>query len=98
LGRSAQEFAEVQLCEEALLGDVPMWQVHSPGQGKQTKEDFILSKALDLLNRRADDEQTFGDYVASSLRNMRSEENRRLLRRKIERDILEMSELDDSYP
>ncbi|CAL1688682.1 unnamed protein product [Lasius platythorax] len=43
-----------------------------------------------------DDAQIFGNFVASTIRNLRSEEYRRRLKRKIQAIILEMEELDDS--
>ncbi|XP_030378065.1 uncharacterized protein LOC115626749 [Scaptodrosophila lebanonensis] len=57
-------------------------------------EDLIIKKASALLDKPADDHQVFGDFVASELRLLKSHQNRLLLRRKIQRAILEVSEID----
>lgn len=57
-------------------------------------EDLLIKKASAVLDKPADDHQVFGDFVASELRLLKSDQNRLLLRRKIQRAILEVSEID----
>lgn len=57
---------------------------------------MVLKKAMDELNKPHDEFQIFGDYIAAELRSMRSEANRRRLKRKIQQALLEISELDDN--
>lgn len=47
------------------------------------------------MNAPQDSEQIFGNFVASSLRNLRFDSNKRLLKRKIQAIILEIEETDD---
>ncbi|XP_044745326.1 uncharacterized protein LOC123307174 [Coccinella septempunctata] len=54
--------------------------------------DPVTSKLLKSEN----DEVTFGNFVASAIRNLRSEVRRRQLKRKIQQAILEIEELDEA--
>lgn len=47
------------------------------------------------MDRPIDNFQIFGDYVASELRSLRSEQLQRKLKRMIQKAILEISELAD---
>lgn len=62
---------------------------------KRKKEDEVLERALSVLDN-SDDAAIFGDFVAAAIRNMRSEARKRELKRKIQRIILDMEELDDA--
>lgn len=58
-----------------------------------------MEKALKVMTQKKipdDEAQVFGNFVASAIRNLRSEEYRRRLKRKIQTIILEIEELDDS--
>lgn len=63
------------------------------------REDLILETTLEVLHKSfitMDDDQIFGNFVASALRNMNSKEIKRKLKRKLQAAILEMEELDAS--
>ncbi|GAB6024800.1 hypothetical protein CHUAL_009920 [Chamberlinius hualienensis] len=60
-----------------------------------SSDETALSKLMGIGHRPMDDSQVFGDYVATTLRSMNLDLNKRLLKRKIERVILEVTELDD---
>lgn len=62
---------------------------------KRKKEDEALERALSVLDK-SDDAAIFGDFVAAAIRNMRSEARKRELKRKIQRIILDMEELDEA--
>ncbi|KAG7163452.1 putative Alcohol dehydrogenase transcription factor Myb/SANT-like-containing protein 22 [Homarus americanus] len=59
------------------------------------EEQAALKKAIDVLNKPQDDYSVFGDYVASELRQLRSDENRKILKRTIMKAIIEMGEKED---
>lgn len=50
---------------------------------------------MKILERPADDYQIFGDFVAAELRSLKSSEKQRLLKQKIQRVILDISESED---
>lgn len=52
--------------------------------------------ALVELNKNNDDEQIFGDFVASSLRNLHADSSKRKLRRKTQAIILEITDYDEA--
>lgn len=54
-----------------------------------------MDRALSILDK-SDDAATFGEFVAAAIRNMRSDARKRELKRKIQRTILDMEELDES--
>lgn len=62
---------------------------------KRKKEDEALDRALSVLDK-SDDATIFGDFVAAAIRNMRSNARKRELKRKIQRIVLDMEELDES--
>lgn len=62
---------------------------------KRKKEDEALERAISVLDK-SDDAAIFGDFVAAAIRNMRSEARKRELKRKIQRIILDMEELDEA--
>ncbi|CAH2006779.1 unnamed protein product [Acanthoscelides obtectus] len=62
---------------------------------KRKKEDEALDRALSVLDK-SDDAAIFGDFVAAAIRNMRSESRKREIKRKIQRIILDMEELDEA--
>lgn len=64
-------------------------------KSKETEDDATLAKAIKVMERPLDDFQIFGDYVASELRSLRSDHLQRKLKRMIQRDILQISELSD---
>ncbi|KAG7163789.1 hypothetical protein Hamer_G023206 [Homarus americanus] len=53
------------------------------------EEQTALKKAIDVLNKPQDDYSVFGDYVASELRQLRSDENRKILKRTTMKAIIE---------
>ncbi|KAH9508199.1 hypothetical protein Btru_055000 [Bulinus truncatus] len=59
-----------------------------------TTSDHVTSSSASSYNA-ADDCRVFGEFVVSELRSLKSESNRRLLKRMIQRLILEVSESDD---
>ncbi|KAG7173976.1 putative helix-turn-helix HTH_28 domain containing protein 6 [Homarus americanus] len=59
------------------------------------EEQTALKKAIDVLNKPQDDYSVFGDNVASELRQLRSDENRKILKRTIMKAIIEMGEKED---
>lgn len=60
------------------------------------KEDDILQKVLELMNKPEDDAQTFGNFVAASIRNLKTDERKNIFKHKIQRVILKIEELDDA--
>lgn len=58
-------------------------------------EDALIKKASALIDKPADEHQVFGEFVASELRLLKSHQNILLLRRKIQRAILEVSEMEN---
>ncbi|CAG4970416.1 unnamed protein product [Parnassius apollo] len=62
---------------------------------KRKKEDEALERELNFLHK-SDDAAVFDDFVAAAIRNMRSEARKRELKRKTQRIILVMEELDES--
>ncbi|XP_068086388.1 uncharacterized protein [Anabrus simplex] len=64
------------------------------GPAYRSEED-VLNKVLEIVSTSSDDNQIFGDFVASSLRSLHSDHIRRRLKRKIQMAILEESELDE---
>ncbi|XP_067004308.2 uncharacterized protein [Anabrus simplex] len=63
---------------------------------REDDDDVMLQKAVQMLQQPPDIYQIFGDYIASEMRSLHFEENRRKLKRVIQRAILEISEVDDS--
>jgi hypothetical protein len=59
----------------------------------------LLQRAIGEMTKH-DDEQIFGDFVASSLRNLRAEVVKKRLKRKIQLAIIEMTDQDEEllYP
>jgi hypothetical protein len=54
-----------------------------------------VEKASKIVNKLDDDAQIFGNFVASSIRNLRSEEKKRLMKRQIQAIVLKVEQLDD---
>jgi hypothetical protein len=54
----------------------------------------VVEKAS-IVNKLDDDAQIFGNFVASSIRNLRSEEKKRLMKRQIQAIVLKVEQLDD---
>ncbi|XP_050294292.1 uncharacterized protein LOC126734639 [Anthonomus grandis grandis] len=67
-----------------------------PKKIKVTEEDAMLANAVKVMNRPSDNWQILGDYVASELRSLCSEQRQLRLKKMIQRDILTISELADS--
>ncbi|KAJ8977060.1 hypothetical protein NQ317_017222 [Molorchus minor] len=63
---------------------------------KRTCNDNAMEKAMAVLNRPSDEFDIFGEYVASELRSLQHDHNRRKLKRMIQKAILDMSEIDDN--
>ncbi|KAG8233035.1 hypothetical protein J437_LFUL004256 [Ladona fulva] len=63
---------------------------------QKSAKKTAFSMALNSITRLNDDHRVFGDFVASSLRNLKSDKIRRKLRLDIQRVILEASMLDHS--
>jgi hypothetical protein len=69
--------------------------------GKEERSDVAFpSKRLKLqksaaVRKKTDEYGVFGKFVAQELRCLRSEVNRRLLKRMIQKAVLKVSELDD---
>lgn len=61
----------------------------------EMEEEAALKTAIDVLKKPQDDYSVFGDYVASELRQLRSDENRKKLKRTITKAIIEMGEMED---
>ncbi|CAH2006592.1 unnamed protein product [Acanthoscelides obtectus] len=57
--------------------------------------DAMLEKAKNILNTPTDEYTVFGEYVASELRQLRSDERKRRLKRIIQKAIVAMSEEDE---
>jgi hypothetical protein len=55
----------------------------------------VVEKASKIVNKLDDDAQIFGNFVASSIRNLRSEEKKRLMKRQIQAIVLKVEQLDD---
>ncbi|CAH1980764.1 unnamed protein product [Acanthoscelides obtectus] len=55
----------------------------------------MLEKAKNILNTPTDEYTVFGEYVASELRQLRSDERKRRLKRIIQKAIVAMSEEDE---
>ncbi|KAJ8942302.1 hypothetical protein NQ314_010098 [Rhamnusium bicolor] len=53
-----------------------------------------IKKAVSLLNQPVDDEQIYGDYVASEMREIKNPKNKRKLRRLINEAIKQISDID----
>ncbi|XP_064641924.1 uncharacterized protein LOC135496494 [Lineus longissimus] len=71
-----------------------------PSKSRKRKDvgrasDEILQKACEVMSRETDELDTFGAFVASELRGLKSESNRKKLKRDIQRVILEAAEKDD---
>ncbi|KAG7162443.1 putative Alcohol dehydrogenase transcription factor Myb/SANT-like-containing protein 33, partial [Homarus americanus] len=64
-------------------------------KNEHLEEQAALKKAIDVLNKPQDDYSVFGDYVASELRQLRSDENRKILKRTIMKAVIEMGEKKD---
>ncbi|KAL1516657.1 hypothetical protein ABEB36_000540 [Hypothenemus hampei] len=71
-----------------------------PGHIKKNnrQHEVIFKKTSNLLNKRSDQFQIFGDFVASELRNLKSWDYQRQLKLTIQRAIVQYSELDLSSP
>lgn len=63
---------------------------------KRKRDDDVLQKAIAELNKTNDDFDTFGEFVASEVRNLHYDHNRRKLKRIIQKAILDISEMDDN--
>ncbi|CAH1971783.1 unnamed protein product [Acanthoscelides obtectus] len=59
------------------------------------EDDAMLEKAKNILNTPTDEYTVFGEYVASELRQLRSDERKRRLKRIIQKAIVAMSEEDE---
>lgn len=59
-------------------------------------ENEAIEKAMTELYQQSDEYDIFGEYVASELRSLQSDYNRRKLKRIIQKAILDMSEIDDN--
>ncbi|XP_064109921.1 uncharacterized protein LOC135217846 [Macrobrachium nipponense] len=59
-------------------------------KSKHTEEENALKNAIGILNKPQDDDSMFGEYVASELRQLRSIENRKRLKRTIKKAIIEI--------
>lgn len=53
-----------------------------------------IKKAVDLLNQPADDEQIYGDYIASEMRQIKNPANKRKLRRLINEAVMRIADMD----
>jgi hypothetical protein len=72
-----------------------------PQKKKKIQDNNVITeghvqKALNLIQQPNDQEQIFGDYVASELRELKNPENRRKLKRLINHAIMQISDIDAS--
>lgn len=66
-------------------------------KNKKESNDFAdTTGSSGVIYRPIDAYQAFGDFVAAELRSLRSGKHRKQLKRTIQREILKISELDDS--
>ncbi|XP_014248363.1 uncharacterized protein LOC106666013 isoform X2 [Cimex lectularius] len=59
-------------------------------------EEVLPQELLRMLHQQTEDEQIFGDYVASEMRQLKAPANKRKLKRLINQAIIQMSDLDAS--
>lgn len=71
-------------------------------QNRKEERSYIAFHSMRLkfgksvaVRKKTDEYGAFGKFVAQELRSLRSEVNRRLLKRMIQRAVLKFSELDD---
>ncbi|XP_066992709.1 general transcription factor II-I repeat domain-containing protein 2 [Anabrus simplex] len=69
-----------------------------PKKRPKTESTFVqeVREAVNLLNHPTDNEQIFGDYVASELRELKMPANKRKLKRLINQAIMDVAECDAS--
>lgn len=60
------------------------------------EDEELLKEAMSVLRAKTDDCDVFGQFVAVELRQIRSEERRRRLKRIIQRAIMDIGEEEDS--
>lgn len=60
-------------------------------------KDEIINEALDVLRTPRDDCDVFGEFVAIEVRQIRSEKRRRILKRTIQRAIIDAAEEEDRW-
>lgn len=61
------------------------------------KDEELINEAMSVIRAKNDDCDVFGQFVAVELRQIRSEERRRRLKRIIQRAIMDIGEEEDSY-
>lgn len=77
------------------------YQLPTVQNGKEERSDIAIhSKRLKfkkrvVVRKKTDEYGAFGKFVAQELRSLRSEVNRRRLKRMIQKAVLKVSELDD---
>ncbi|XP_064079515.1 uncharacterized protein LOC135196604 [Macrobrachium nipponense] len=64
-------------------------------KSKHSEEDNALKNDIGILNQPQGDDSLFGEYVASELRQLRSIENRKRLKRAIMKTTIEIGEKED---
>lgn len=65
-------------------------------QKRSCIDNDAMEKAMAELNKPSDEFDIFGEYVASELRSLQFDHNKRKLKRIIQKAILDMSEIDDN--
>lgn len=61
---------------------------------RKNKEAELLEKCQQILDSKMDEDQVFGDYVASVLRNMIDKRNKKWLKIMIQKSLLQIQEMD----
>lgn len=92
---------ESQECEETgqHIGPAKNTQVLSKKRKKKdnTTDDPLLTSAIEILQKQPDDNDIFGQYVATELRSLRTDANKRRLKSAIRRSIDQIADGDDMY-
>lgn len=63
----------------------------------KSKSESVLEKALDALEKCQDDAQIFGDFIASSLRELPTVEKQQELKRALNRTLLDFQDAQARY-
>jgi hypothetical protein len=86
--------ADSNHCEDSQ----PMKKCHTTsGSSDNASQRIDSSCNNDDKDEEEDEYAIFGNYVADEIRSLHSEENRRDLKRIIQKAIIDMAELDDRY-
>lgn len=63
---------------------------------KYDSDDDLIKKEMQELQKPQDEYQVFGDFVASELRALQSDVNKRKLKRMIQKAIIDVGTLDEN--